>query len=138
MRDKIATRKLEAEVNTCLRDFPAVAILGPRQCGKSTLAKKIIGNRTDSVYLDLELPSDVQKLSEPELFLGRHAAKLICLDEIQRLPEIFPVLRGIIDANRSNSRFLILGSASQELIRQGSETLAGRIAYLEPNPVSCQ
>ncbi|HCC54457.1 MAG TPA: ATPase [Desulfobulbaceae bacterium] len=134
MRDKIATRKLEAEVNTCLRDFPAVAILGPRQCGKSTLAKKIIGNRTDSVYLDLELPSDVQKLSEPELFLGRHAAKLICLDEIQRLPEIFPVLRGIIDANRSNSRFLILGSASQELIRQGSETLAGRIAYLELTP----
>lgn len=134
MRGEYTNRSLEHEVDACLRDFPAVAILGPRQCGKSTLAKKIIGNRPNSVYLDLELPSDIRKLSEPELFLSRHTNKLVCLDEIQRLPEIFPVLRGIIDANRSNSRFLILGSASRELIRQGSETLAGRIAYLELTP----
>ncbi|OGQ98937.1 MAG: hypothetical protein A2505_03370 [Deltaproteobacteria bacterium RIFOXYD12_FULL_55_16] len=134
MQGEYTIRRLEQEVAACLRDFPAVAILGPRQCGKSTLAKKIIGNRADSVYLDLELPSDVLKLSEPELFLGRHTDKLVCLDEIQRLPEIFPVLRSLIDANRSNGRFLILGSASHELIRQGSETLAGRIAYLELTP----
>lgn len=134
MQGNYIVRTLEHEGKACLRDFPAVAILGPRQCGKSTLAKKIIENHAGSIYLDLELPSDQRKLSEPELFLNRHANKLVCLDEIHRLPEIFPVLRGIIDANRHNGRFLILGSASRELIRQGSETLAGRIAYLELTP----
>lgn len=134
MQGTYTNRRLEHEVEACLRDFPAVAILGPRQCGKSTLAKKVIGDCAASVYLDLELPSNVQKLSDPELFLGLHSDKLVCLDEIQRLPEIFSVLRGLIDAKRSNGRFLILGSASRELIKQGSETLAGRIAYLELTP----
>ncbi|MBN1472939.1 MAG: ATP-binding protein [Syntrophaceae bacterium] len=117
-----------------MKDFPAVSILGPRQCGKSTLAQKIISDEKDTVYLDLELPSDIQKLSEPELFLRRHRGKLVCLDEIQRKPEIFPVLRSMIDEERTNGRFLILGSASPELIKQSSETLAGRIAYLELTP----
>jgi hypothetical protein len=134
MQGQYIERNLRSEVMACLADFPAVAILGPRQCGKSTLARKIIGNARNTVYLDLELPSDIQKLSEPELFFRNHGGKLICLDEIQRKPEIFPVLRGIIDEERMNGHFLILGSASPELIKQSSETLAGRIAYLELTP----
>ncbi len=135
MHGQYIERALQQEVISCLRDFPAVAILGPRQCGKSTLARNIIRNAGETVYLDLELPSDIQKLSEPELFLHQHTGKLICLDEIQRMPEIFPVLRSVIDSDRSNSHFLILGSASPELIKQSSETLAGRIAYLELTPL---
>jgi len=135
MHGQYIERTLQQEVISCLRDFPAVAILGPRQCGKSTLARNIIRSAGETVYLDLELPSDIQKLSEPELFLHQHTGKLICLDEIQRMPEIFPVLRSVIDSDRSNSHFLILGSASPELIKQSSETLAGRIAYLELTPL---
>ena len=135
MHGQYIERDLQQEVISCLRDFPAVAILGPRQCGKSTLARNIIRNAGETVYLDLELPSDIQKLSEPELFLHQHTGKLICLDEVQRMPEIFPVLRSVIDSDRSNSHFLILGSASPELIKQSSETLAGRIAYLELTPL---
>ncbi len=135
MHGQYIERALQKEVIACLRDFPAVAILGPRQCGKSTLARNMIQNAGETVYLDLELPSDIQKLSEPELFLHQHSGKLICLDEIQRMPEIFPVLRSVIDADRSNSHFLMLGSASPELIKQSSETLAGRIAYLELTPL---
>jgi predicted AAA+ superfamily ATPase len=135
MQGKYVERGFRSEILSCLEGFPAVAILGPRQCGKSALVRKIIqnaGEKTD--YLDLELPSDVQKLSEPELFLAQHKEKLICLDEIQRMPEIFPVLRSVIDKDRINGHFLILGSASPELIRQSSETLAGRIAYQELTP----
>lgn len=134
MQGKYIHRKLHREVLSCLADFPAVSILGPRQCGKSTLARKIISQSGDTVYLDLERPSDIRKLSEPELFFRQHRGKLICLDEIQRMPEIFPVLRSLIDEERANGQFLILGSASPELIRQSSETLAGRIAYLELSP----
>jgi predicted AAA+ superfamily ATPase len=134
MQGKYVPRYLENTVREYLRDFPVVALLGPRQCGKSTLAQKIIGQVERSLYLDLERPSDVQKLSEPELFLTHHAGKLVCLDEIQRVPEIFPVLRSIVDTNRTHGQFLMLGSASPELIRQSSETLAGRIAYLELTP----
>lgn len=134
MQGKYVPRYLENTVRDYLLDFPVVALLGPRQCGKSTLAQKIIGQVERSLYLDLERPSDVQKLSEPELFLTHHAGKLVCLDEIQRVPEIFPVLRSIVDTNRTHGQFLMLGSASPELIRQSSETLAGRIAYLELTP----
>lgn len=135
MQGRFIPRQLQYEVDACLEDFPAVAILGPRQCGKSTLARHIIKNAGETVYLDLELPSDIIKLSEPELFFRQHPEKLICLDEIQRMPDIFPVLRGVIDANRINGRFLILGSASPELLRQSAETLAGRIAYLALTPL---
>ncbi|MEA3222815.1 MAG: ATP-binding protein [Thermodesulfobacteriota bacterium] len=134
MQGKYLKRTLYREVLDCLQNFPAVAILGPRQCGKSTLAHAIISEIEQGVYLDLEKPSDLNKLGEPELFFDMHKEKLICLDEIQRLPEIFKILRSIIDEKERNGQFLILGSASRDLIRQSSETLAGRIAYLELTP----
>ncbi len=134
MQGKLLSRNLQTEVLDCLRDFPAVAILGPRQCGKSTLAHIIIAKATESLYLDLEKPSDLKKISEPELFFALYRNKLICLDEIQRVPELFTVLRSIIDERGTNGQFLILGSASRYLIQQSSETLAGRIAYLELTP----
>lgn len=127
-------RKIEPDVKKNLKDFPVVAILGPRQCGKSTLAKRIISLRKKSVYLDLELESDLRKIADPELFLSHHEDKLVCIDEIQRVPDFFKVLRGVIDQKRRNGRFLILGSASRDLIRQSSETLAGRICYMDLTP----
>ena len=127
-------RKIEPKVKKNLKDFPVVAVLGPRQCGKSTLAKQIISLRKKSVYLDLELESDLRKINDPELFLSQHEDKLVCIDEIQRMPDLFKALRGIIDQKRRNGRFLILGSASRDLIRQSSETLAGRICYMELTP----
>jgi len=117
-----------------LEQFPAVALLGPRQVGKTTLALQLAAT-TPSLYLDLEASADLARLSEPSLFLQRHADKLVILDEVQRLPGLFAELRGLIDAGRrqgqANGRFLLLGSASVELIRQSSESLAGRIAFLE-------
>lgn len=125
-------RSIQEELTECMGQFPCTAILGSRQCGKTSLAKHTLANR-DSVYLDLERPADVRRLQDPELFFSEHAHKLICLDEIQRVPELFPIMRGWIDRHK-DSRFLILGSASRDLIRQGSETLAGRIGYLELTP----
>ncbi len=127
-------RILESSIRTALTRTPATAILGPRQCGKSTLAQKILQDFQPSLYLDLERPSDIQKLQDPEWFLGTQANKLVCLDKIQRFPELFPVLRSLIDANGKNGMFIILGSASRDLIKQSSETLAGRISfkYLSP------
>jgi uncharacterized protein len=117
-----------------LEQFPAVALLGPRQVGKTTLALQLAAT-TPSLYLDLEASADLARLSEPSLFLQRHADKLVILDEVQRLPGLFAELRGLIDAGRrqgqANGCFLLLGSASVELIRQSSESLAGRIAFLE-------
>lgn len=134
MHNSYIPRNLGKKVAESLQAFPAVAILGPRQSGKSTLAKAIMEERPDCTYLDLERPSDLQKLAEPELFFDLHKGELICLDEIQRAPEIFPILRSVIDDRRRKGQFLILGSASPSLIRQSSETLAGRIAYLELTP----
>lgn len=113
---------------------PAVALLGARQIGKTTLGKRI-AEEVDSIYLDLEAPEDLQKLQDPVGFLRMHKDRLVILDEIQRVPELFTVLRGLIDQNRQAGRkagqFLILGSASIELLRQTSESLAGRIRYIE-------
>ena len=129
------SRAVEAELQSCLRDFPAVAILGPRQCGKSTLAKAVLKKLDRAVYLDLEDPADLAKLKhDPSLFLSAHDNDLICLDEIQRLPDIFAHLRSVIDRRGCNGQFLFLGSASLDLIRQSSESLAGRLAYLELTP----
>ncbi len=116
--------------------MPAVALLGPRQCGKSTLARMLISQWSDPppVYLDLERPTDRAKLTDPEAFLAAHADRLVCLDEVQRVPDLFVVLRYLIDRNRRPGRFLILGSASRDLIRQSSESLAGRIRYVELTP----
>ncbi|MDA0824499.1 MAG: ATP-binding protein [Proteobacteria bacterium] len=117
-----------------IAQVPAVALLGARQVGKTTLAKTIAKD-INSIYLDLEAPEDLLKLSDSSSFLSAHADKLIILDEIQRSPELFPVLRGLIDKNREQGRragqFLLLGSASMDLMRQSSESLAGRISYLE-------
>lgn len=113
---------------------PAVALLGARQVGKTTLAK-MISEHQDSIYLDLESPEDLLKLSDPAAFLSMHADKLVILDEIQRFPDLFLVLRGLIDTNRQAGRkgnqYLLLGSASMDLMRQSSESLAGRISYIE-------
>lgn len=102
--------------------------------GSAFLSRQIAQQRS-SLYLDLESSADRAKLQEPELFLGRHREQLVILDEVQRLPGLFQVLRGVIDANRLAGRrsgqFLLLGSASVELIRQSSESLAGRICYLK-------
>lgn len=117
-----------------MQRVPAVALLGSRQIGKTTLAKVFARGR-ESIYLDLESPVDLIKLSDPTSFLSQHSDKLIILDEIQRAPDLFMVLRGLIDNNRQAGRkaeqFLLLGSASMELLRQSSESLAGRIGYLE-------
>ena len=114
--------------------YPAVAILGPRQIGKTTLALEI-AKSGPSVYLDLESPEDLQKLADPAHYLGLHADSLVILDEVQRRPDLFMSLRGVIDARRregrGNGRFLILGSASNKPLRQSSESLAGRISYRE-------
>ena len=126
-------RTAEAKIARALTRSPAVAILGPRQCGKSTLAKKIIAD-IPAHYLDLQDRVDRNKLNEPELFFDRYRNQLICLDEIQRLPEFFSVLRSEIDRDRRPGRFLVLGSASRDLIKQSTESLAGRIAYIDLTP----
>lgn len=127
------TRLIEEKIHRSLSRSPATAILGPRQCGKSTTARMLLKNRP-SIYLDLQDRVDRNKLAEPELFFDRYREKMICLDEIQMLPEFFSVLRSEIDKDRRPGRFLILGSASRDLIRQSTETLAGRIAYLDLSP----
>jgi predicted AAA+ superfamily ATPase len=127
-------RIIESTIKNRLKAFPGVAILGPRQCGKSTLARHILHEIPGALYLDLELSSDLNKIREPELFLGQHEDALICFDEIQRAPGLFPVLRSFIDRNSKNGRFLFLGSASRDLISQSSETLAGRLSYIELSP----
>ena len=127
-------RRIEPELLGALRDYPVVALLGPRQCGKSTLALKIASHFPESVRLDLESPADLRKLSDPEFYLSRQSSKMVCIDEIQRMPDLFPVLRSLVDRDRRNGRFLVLGSASRELIRQSSESLAGRVCYLELPP----
>lgn len=118
-----------------LEELPAVALLGPRQCGKSTLAKALIAGTEKSLYLDLERPSDLRKLEEAEAYLERYSSAMVCLDEVQRVPELFATLRSLIDDDRRPGRFFLLGSASRDLIRQTSETLAGRIGFLELTPL---
>lgn len=130
-------RKLTSIVQDHLTHFPVVALLGPRQVGKTTLAKKI-GRDVGSIYLDLENPHDIEKLEDPGGYLSQHSAELVILDEVQRLPGIFQILRGLIDEGIESGiacgQFLLLGSASIELLRQSGESLAGRISYLELTP----
>jgi predicted AAA+ superfamily ATPase len=125
----IERRALRGRVQRSLRDNPVVALVGPRQCGKTTLAREIAGSRRGT-YFDLEDPVSLQRLAQPKTALASLGG-LIVIDEVQRRPELFPVLRVLADAARPGRRFLILGSASPELLRQGSETLAGRIAIVE-------
>lgn len=122
-----------ARVQTLLSEFPAVAILGPRQCGKTSLARALLP-AADSLYLDLERPRDAERLRDADLFLTQHQRELVCLDEVQRVPGLFPLLRSLIDDDPRPGRFLLLGSASPDLIRYGSDSLAGRLAVHELTP----
>ena len=121
-------RRTEARLAECMARSPAVLLLGPRQVGKSTLAQAVAARQPGAVMLDLERASDRAQLAEPELFLTRHRDHLVVLDEVQLMPELFSALRPEIDAQRRPGRFLLLGSASGELLRQKSESLAGRIS----------
>ncbi len=117
-----------------LKRYPVVALLGPRQSGKSTLAKKTQNQIKKSFYLDLQDPVSLHRLEDPIALFEQYKDHLIILDEIQKSPEIFSVLRSLIDKKRQNGRVLALGSASPALIKQSSETLAGRICYIEVTP----
>ena len=131
-------RSLEKKIKVKLGSTPVVAIIGPRQCGKSTLAKMILEDLGQFVYLDLEKPSDLNKLRDPEAYLGNYRHALICIDEVQFKPDLFPLLRSLVDENQRNGQFLILGSASPQLLKQSSETLAGRISYQELTPLNIE
>lgn len=131
---KLIPRKAEDAVYQHLDIFPAVAILGPRQCGKSTLVKMMLENHPDFLYLDLQNRADLAKLNEPELFFSQNRDKIVCLDEIQLFPELFAFLRSEIDTHRKNGRFILLGSASRNLIQKTAETLAGRVGVIELTP----
>ncbi len=130
-------RKIMEALEQRLNEVPAVVLLGARQSGKTTLALKISESRP-SIYLDLESELDRAKLSEPELYLQEHTDKLVIIDEIHRVPALFPVLRGIIDRSRRKGNktglFLLLGSAALEILHQSAETLAGRVSYFDLNP----
>ena len=131
-------RHIATELAELVDTNPAVVLLGPRQVGKTTIALELAQNRP-SIYLDLESDADRAKLSDPELYLAGHADKLVILDEVHRLPDLFQNLRGLIDRGRregrKTGRYLLLGSASIDLLKQSGETLAGRIAYLEMQPI---
>ncbi|HOS84304.1 MAG TPA: ATP-binding protein [Bacteroidales bacterium] len=129
------SRLLEESVATSLLHFPAVAIIGPRQCGKTTMVKHIVANKSQVVFLDLERDADLRKLTDAELFFTSFPkGTLFCIDEVQRKPDLFPILRYLIDTWQENGRFLLLGSASRDLLRQSSESLAGRISYKQLSP----
>jgi predicted AAA+ superfamily ATPase len=131
-------RRIQTAIQDRLEHLPAVALLGPRQVGKTTLAHTVAEGRK-SIYLDLELPQDREKLTDAAFYLSGHEDELVILDEVQRVPELFATLRGLIDQGRRRGRragrFLLLGSASLDLLRQ-SESLAGRIAYMELSPIT--
>lgn len=130
-------RLLYPKLTEALDCSPAVALLGPRQVGKTTLALEI-GRACNALYLDLESEQDRAKLIQPELYLADHLDRLVILDEVHRVPGLFPLLRGLIDRGRREGRragrYLLLGSASLDLLKQTGETLAGPIAYLELSP----
>lgn len=134
--DVFVNRFKQPTVIDLLQNFPVVALTGARQVGKTTLARRIADEIDGkALHLDLESPRDEGKLADPELFFERFDNHLIIIDEVQRRPDLFPVLRTVIDRGRRPGRFLLLGSASPVLIRESSESLAGRITYEELQPL---
>jgi len=131
---ELITRKQEAFIKENLEVFPAVVVLGPRQCGKSTLIKMLSDHLKNFLYLDLQNRDDIAKLNEPGIFFAANEDNTVCLDEIQLIPELFSTLRSEIDRNRTNGRFILLGSASRELIQKSAESLAGRIGIIKLTP----
>jgi predicted AAA+ superfamily ATPase len=135
------TRRLRPHIEDRLGHMPAVVLLGPRQVGKTTLARNIASRKAKSsaLYLDLERPVDQRRLRDADTFLRAQAGKLVVIDEIHRAPSLFEILRGIIDERRAAGEraghFLLLGSAAIDLMRQASETLAGRVAYVNLGPI---
>jgi predicted AAA+ superfamily ATPase len=143
MSHSIISRSIEAAVRERLAAGPAVVLLGPRQVGKTTLARKIAADwSTSAQYLDMERPFDRRKLEDADGYLRAQQGKLVVIDEIHRVPQIFEILRGIIDdwraAGLRSGHFLLLGSAALDLMQQASETLAGRVAYLDVTPLTVQ
>jgi predicted AAA+ superfamily ATPase len=132
-------RNLTEQLAAALNRAPAVVLTGPRQVGKTTLARDV-GDEYQAIYLDLERPADLAKVQDFDQFCKAYPDQMIILDEVQRAPEIFAPLRGIIDERRREGRrtgqFLLLGSASLDLLKQSSESLAGRIAQLELQPLT--
>ncbi len=134
---KMIQRHLQQQISRLMKQFPAVAILGARQVGKTTLAKEIAGvQKRPTLYLDLENPLDVRRLADPFTFLRDNKDKCIIIDEVQTVPSLFSVLRSVIDEDRRNGNFILLGSASPQLVKGVSESLAGRIAYRELSPLN--
>ena len=133
----VINRNIEQEFSELLKDYPVVSLIGPRQVGKTyfikTFRKKL---ESQSLYLDLELPTDLAKLSDPQFFLEQHSEKTIIIDEVQHRPDLFPLLRALVDKDRRPGRFILLGSASRVIIQDTSESLAGRIAFIELKPFS--
>jgi predicted AAA+ superfamily ATPase len=136
---EIIERALAPRLKDAIAYTPAVGLLGPRQAGKTTLALEV-GRAFDALYLELESEQDRARLAQPELYLADHQDKLVILDEVHRVPGLFPVLRGLVDrarrAGRSAGQCLLLGAASLDLLKQSGESLAGRVAYLELAPFS--
>jgi predicted AAA+ superfamily ATPase len=131
-------RLLKAELEDRLSFYPGVVLLGARQVGKSTLAQSLAATKSGAVFLDLELPADRAKLDNPSAFFAAHRDRLVVIDEVQTMPELFVQLRPEIDADRRPGRFLLLGSASGVLLKQSAESLAGRVSYLELPPLLWQ
>ncbi len=131
------TRNLEQDVIRLASHYPVVVITGPRQVGKTSLVKQLQKKfQKPSEYLDLELPEDFNKFNNPTIFLESLKDKTVVIDEVQRLPSLFPILRALVDRHRVSGRFILLGAASPELIRDTSESLSGRVAYLELPPLN--
>lgn len=130
-------RQLQSQISRMMKQFPATAILGPRQVGKTTLARQIVAARPGkAIYLDMEKAADRNRLSDAHSYLQSQQNNLVIIDEVQLMPELFSVLRPVIDEHRKPGRFILLGSASPALVKGVSESLAGRIAYTELAPVT--
>lgn len=126
-------RNKEKEIRSCMKQFPVVAMVGPRQSGKTTLARQLYHSGRN-LYFDLESPNDKALFKNPEFFLSSLQASTILIDEVQRMPELFELLRALVDRQKIRGKYLLLGSASPHLVQGVSETLAGRIAYVEIDP----